>query len=756
MLLGLAAAIAWWVARPVAPAASPEVPAATSRAAYVDNRQCLDCHQEQAGQWQQSHHSRAMAAPTAESVLGNFDNAEFRHRGIASRFYKRDGKFMVRTDGPDGKLADYEVAYAFGVSPLQQYLIALPGGRLQALQIAWDVEQQRWFHLLPKESARPGDVLHWTGRYQTANTMCIACHTTAYEKRYDATSGQFDSRWKEPNVSCQSCHGPGGHHVQWADSFKAGKVRPDQAGENRGLSVSLKAGDAGKQVDVCAGCHSRRSDLSALAVPGEPLLDHYLPVLLSEGLYHADGQQLDEVYVDGSYRQSKMYQKGVACSNCHNPHTGKLRADGNAVCLQCHSPQANAAFPNAAGNYDSEQHHRHKAGSAGAKCVACHMPSRTYMQIQARPDHSLRIPRPDLSSRIGAPNACNGCHADKSTQWAADSIAGWYGASSAERRKSQHYGETFAMARAGDARASAHLLALVHDQQQPAIVRASALDALRSDASSGIAERLEATRDATPAVRAAAADSYESVPGPQRLYALAPLLADPVRAVRISAARSLSSLDLGEMDAKTRLAFDAALAEFVSVQDLALDMPGANPNLAVVYENVGRADLAERHYLAALRIDPNFTPARANLAQFYNASGRNADAEGVLREGLRRMPEIGELQYSLGLLLAEEKRLPEAAQALSAAARLMPGRSKVRYSLGLALQHLGRRDAAEAALLAAQRLDPTDAAVLYALVVFYGQAGKPGQAAEWAERLRQQAPSDQRATQLLARLRAGQ
>lgn len=753
----------WWLRPPPTPlpsaplstgaASAPTASAALAPASYVDNQLCLGCHQEQAGQWRPSHHAQAMATATVTTVRGDFNNTVFKHQGVSSRFFRKDDKFFVHTDGPDGKLDDFEIAYTFGYEPLQQYLIAMPGGRLQPLQIAWDTRTKRWFHLLPNEKAPPGDVLHWTGRYQNANTMCIACHTTGFAKHYDAASDSFASTWKEENVSCQSCHGPGERHVQWARLKAEGKTAPTQPGEPHGLVVDFKAKGARGEVEVCATCHSRRGELTATPVPGQPRMDHYLPSLLQAGLYHADGQQLDEVFVDGSFRQSKMYGQGVGCTDCHNPHSGKLKLAGNAVCTQCHAPEANAKFAAAAGAYDTPAHHFHQPGSEGAQCAACHMPSKNYMQIQARPDHSLRVPRPDLTVKIGTPNACTQCHDDKPAQWAADRVAAWYGPN---RRQEPHYGETLAAARSGQPGAQDGLARLAADRQLPAIVRATALDVLRNDPSTGDNVRIEATRDADPSVRAAAADSLESVPATQRLYALAPLLHDPVRAVRIAAARSLSSLPPGQIDAATRPAFDAALAEYIAAQSVSLDMPGARLNLAVVHQNTGRIDLAEQHYLAALKIDPDFTPARANLSRLYNATGRNADAERVLTEGLKREPGIGELQYSLGLLLAEENRLPEAAKALAQASRLMPERAKVHYNLGLALQQLGQRQPAEAALLKAQRLDPLDPTTPYALAVFYAQAGQQAQALTWAEKARALNPGNPQLSQFIARLRTRQ
>ena len=757
LVLALAAGVGIWTSRPAStPDAdqarqAPAPAGAHPPAAYVDNAGCLGCHADQARQWKGSHHQQAMAPATAETVLGDFGGAEFVHQGMTSRFFRRDDRFFVRTDGPDGKPGDFEIAYTFGIAPLQQYLIAMPGGRLQPLQIAWDAPNARWFHLLPNEKAPAGDVLHWTGRYQTANTMCISCHTTGFEKGYDEVADAFASRWKEHNVSCQSCHGPGERHVAWAEAKAAGRQAATLPGERLGLMVDFAATGAKGQVETCSSCHSRRAELTASPVPGQPRLDHYLPSLLQPGVYHADGQQLEEVFVDGSYRQSRMYQAGVPCTACHDAHTGKPKHAGNAVCTQCHAPQADPAFPAAAGQYDSPAHHFHPTGSTGAQCVACHMPSKNYMQIQARPDHSLRIPRPDVSVKIGTPNACTQCHDDKPAQWAADRVAEWYGPG---RRQEPHYGEAFAAARAGRPGAAQAVAEIAADRSRPGIVRATALDLLRSEPRIGDSIRVSATRDPDPEVRAAAADSLEPLPPMTRLHGLAPLLVDPVRAVRIAAARSLSSLPPAQIDAAIRPAFDAALAEYVAAQSVSLDMPGARLNLAVVYQNTGKLDLAERQYLAALRIDPDFTPARANLARLYNASGRNTDAERVLTEGVTRLPELGELQYSLGLLLAEEKRLPEAARALERAATLLPERAKVHYNLGLALQQLGQRDGAEAALNAAQRLDPLDGSSAYALAVLHAQAGRWDKALEWGERLLALDPANPQTRQFVERLRA--
>jgi predicted CXXCH cytochrome family protein len=436
-----------------------------------------------------------------------------------------------------------------------------------------------------------------------------------------------------------------------------------------------------------------------------------------------------------------MYQAGVRCTDCHEPHGARLRADGNALCTRCHQNAADTArFPTlVAKDYDSRAHHFHEPGSPGAQCVSCHMPARTYMMIHSRRDHAIRIPRPDLTVAIGTPNACTGCHADRDARWAADAVTRWYGPSG---NRARHYGEVIAAGRAGRPGAETALATLAGDTTQPAIVRASALDLLGRYGQSSVPASLISTRDPDPAVRTAAVGNLEHVSAESRAPVVVPLLGDPVRSVRIEAVRVLSSVPVERLDAGQRRAYEAALAEYVAAQGASLDMPGSHLNLAVVLENQKKVPAAESEYRAALRLDPDFTPARLNLSRLLNGAGRNADAERVLRDGLARVPSQGELQYSLGLLLAEEQRMPEAAEALGRAADLLPARSRVRYNHALALQQLGRGAEAESAFVKARALDPDDPAIPYALAVLYVQTNAWSRAVAVAEELAALAPDD--------------
>ena len=695
--------------------------------AYVEDAACADCHAQQHAAWSGSHHDLAMQEATAETVLGDFAGATFTHFGVTSRFFTRDGRFFVQTEGPDGRLADFELTYTFGVQPLQQYLAPFPDGHLQSLTIAWDTERGAWFHLYPDEPIPPDDPLHWTGRYQRWNVMCAECHSTHLRPNYDVQSDTYQTVWAAIDVGCQACHGPGASHVDWA------RAAPEQRASTAaaGLLVDLPAGGADVEVRSCAGCHSRRQRLSDVDRHARPFLDDFLPATLDEGLYYPDGQIQDEVYVWGSFVQSRMHAAGVRCSDCHDPHRLGLRAEGDAVCLQCHRETVVQRFPSLpSGRYDTPDHHFHDPDSAGARCVNCHMPARTYMQVDPRRDHGFRIPRPDLSVSVGTPNACTGCHDDQPAAWAAARAAEWWGAPDGA-----HFAAALAAARAGTREAERPLIAVANDGALPAIVRATAVEALRQYGSEALRAVEVATADADPLVRASAAGGLERLPPARRASALAPLLEDPIRAVRIGAARGLAGVPRSLLTEAQGTAFEAARAELVDAQMAAADQPAAHLNLAVLAAGEGRLEDAEAAYRTALRLDPFFLPARFNFATLLNRLGRNAEAETVLRDGIERAPDDGELHYSLGLLLAEEQRLDEAADSLGRAVGLIPDRVRVAYNHGLALETLGRLAEAEAAFLEASRRDARDADVLLALARILLRQGALERAADYARQL---------------------
>ncbi|MBI2219328.1 MAG: tetratricopeptide repeat protein [Candidatus Rokubacteria bacterium] len=727
----------------------PLRPGAAAATGHVDDRACAECHRSEYERWATSHHARAMQPADDMTVLGDFTGAVFKDRGITARFFRRGPRFFVNTEGPGGKPADFEITYTFGVEPLQQYLVPFPGGRLQALTIAWDTQRKRWFSLYPDVRFRLDDPRHWTGRYENWNLMCAECHTTSFRKGYDAESDSYRSAWDALNVGCQACHGPGAAHVASARARAAGAGPPP---DGTGLAVDLASRDARGQVDACAACHARRTRLSETPRPGAPFLDGFVPQRLHAGLYHPDGQQLGEVFEYGSFLQSTMYRRGVRCTDCHDPHAGTLRARGNALCAGCHGPRPDPRFPTLkAAVYDSPAHHFHPAGSPGAACVACHMPARNYMIVHARRDHALGVPRPDVSAELGTPNACTGCHAGRPARWATRAIRRWYGSGAARDTRTA---ETIAAGRAGARVAEPRLWALAADVRQPGILRATALDLLRARPGAGVGALQRALADADPLVRLAAVGALDRLPVEQRIALAAPLLTDPLRAVRIDAARVLAVVPAERLAASVRGELAAALADLSASHAAMVDMPSTHVVLGQLYESRGQRDLAGPSYETALRMDPYLVSARTHLARLHDAAGRVSAAESVLREGLRRAPDSGELRYSLGLVLAEQQRFVDAAEELGKAVRLMPRDARVRYNQGLALQRLGRRPAA-AALLEAYRLDPADPQIVHAVAAWYLAHGDHAHAELYAKRLADLVPGDAAARDFLDRVRRG-
>jgi Flp pilus assembly protein TadD len=751
-LIALLAAFACGEAPAPIATPTPTPPAAeTPKPAYVGGQACAGCHPDEAGRWRGSHHDLAMQVANDDTILADASQASLRHGDEHFRFERRDGRLFVSAPDAEGERREFEVAYTFGVEPLQQYLVPLAGGRLQALGVAWDTRPaseggQRWFHLHPEEPVPPGDVLHWTGPAGSWNAMCAECHSTNVSKGYDLAGDRYESAWSEIDVSCEACHGPGSAHVTWAETGAG----PEPAG--RGLVVDLgeervwrfeaeraiarrtPARPSGTELDVCAPCHARRSRI-APSEPGEGFLDAYRPALLEEGLYHADGQILDEVFVWGSFVQSRMHAAGVTCSDCHDVHSLRVE-EPETVCAGCHRAEV----------FATPAHHHHETGSAGASCLACHMPARNYMVVDARRDHAFQVPRPDQSVAIGVPNACTGCHEDRPVTWAADAAARWYGS---ERSDRTHYGEVLHAGRRRDPGAARALSTLSRDPAQAAIVRATALALLGSQLDPGSLVALErGLRDDSALVRMAAVASAESLPPQQRFTALEPLLRDPTRAVRIEAGRALAPWHREVSDPDTAGALSRALAEYRAAQALSADRPEAHVNLGLLHASLGDFADAEREYQAALRVGPSFVPAYVNLAELHRMRERDDEGERVLLAGLARVPESGALQHALGLLHVRQGRSEEALAALEAAARLEPASARFAYVYAVALHSSGARTQALTALGEAHSSHPGDPDLLAALATLHRDAGDPAAALRYARRLRELRPEDP-ATQAL-------
>ena len=730
-------------------------------AEYSGRESCKECHEKEYNLFQGSDHDMAMDVASAETMLGNFNDVTFTNFGITSRFFMSDDKYMVNTEGPEGVMTDFEVSYVFGVRPLQQYLIEFPGGRYQCLPICWDTrpeEQggQRWFHVYQDERIPPDDVLFWTRVTQNWNYMCAECHSTNLHKNYSYKEKAYHTTWSEIDVSCEACHGPGSEHIDWAEKVEAGSS-PDIYPQ-MGLVVRLKDTDnatwvfdpdsltarrsvprqSDELVQMCSRCHARRAVATEDYYHGGSLLDTHWPSLMEEDLYFADGQILEEVYVYASFLQSKMYQAGVVCKDCHESHSGKVFVQGNALCYRCHM----------ATEYGSRKHHFHDPAKEGASCFECHMHERTYMVVDPRRDHSIRIPRPDLSDKLGTPNACNQCHEDKSTQWATQYLRQWYGD---DLLNQQHYGEIIWAGRQRYPEAHAELLRLGGDPQMAPMVRATAISLLGGYPDQATSELLTLTvSDPDPLIRYATLTVVQFAE-PEFIRDLAvPRLKDSVKLVRLMAANALTAIPRNLIPSGWEQNLNAALEEYNASLMINSDHPSTHLNFGNLYLNTGDMEKAESSYREAIEIEPGLVAPYINLADLYRRQNRDDEGEKALRSALDKYPDLAAIHYSLGLLKVRQGDHEEALEYLENAAHHDPDDPQYSYVYAIGLNSQQQPDEALKVLENALQNHPYDRNILYSLATISMENGKNDQALSYAKKLVEYYPKDSNYLQLLS------
>lgn len=714
---------------------SPGMPSGDTTAAkqFVGDETCASCHSSEMASWEGSHHDYAMKVASEQSVRGNFDNVTFTHQNETYRFFKEDSLFMVEAPGPDGGSIQYEVTHTFGWTPLQQYLLDFGRGKLQALNIAWDTEKEEWFAMNPEEDIRHGDWLHWTGGAMNWNTMCADCHSTNLQQNYIAEADSFHTTWSSINVSCESCHGPGKKHVDFVQSEEVEGATIERIRQDLELTQNTPQTE---QIDQCAQCHALREDMTDNYKHTGNFLDHYNPTLPHPESYFADGQIKEEVYVYGSFLQSKMFGEGIKCNDCHDPHSLELKANvtDNTLCMQCHEPR-----------YNTVEHHKHQVNTEASQCINCHMTGRYYMEVDFRRDHSFRVPRPDLSAEFDSPNACNDCHDQRSPEWAANAVEEWYGP-----ERPDHFSEILMKANETGAEAMPALKQLIADTVQPDIARATAVWYAGQFPTRESRDLLEKTlKDESPLVRNSTARALASFPENLKNPVLQEALDDSIRAVRIAAAEGLAEFSPADMAFNMKQPFNEALEEYKQYLDVSQYFPQGQMNRGQFFEKQKQLNLAAEAYRKALEKDPYFNPARINLAYLYNRQGNNSEAEKLLKEVVEQEPDYGPARYSLALLLAEEQQLKNAVPHFEKAAELMPQNTRVRYNWAISLQQLGRPQQAEKAYQQAIELDPENPDYHYGISTLYVQQEQYLKAKPHAEKLTELQPDNAQFRQLL-------
>ncbi len=711
----------------------PARPGTMAHNSFVGEQTCRSCHTDVAQLWDGSHHDYAMKRADTTSVRGNFNNQTFVHQGKTYRFFKEDSLFMVEAPVADGKTQQYHITHTFGWEPLQQYLVDYGQGKLQALNIAWDTEQKEWFVLNPKQDLQHGDWMHWTGGAMNWNSMCADCHSTNLQQNYIPSADSFNTTWSDINVSCEACHGPGKDHVTLMKSEDSSEATIQRIRKDLNLTADASQME---QLNQCAQCHALREELTDDYAHEGDFFDHYNLTLLNPDSYFADGQIKGEVYVYGSFLQSKMFKEGVECTDCHDPHTLELKAniEDNSLCMNCHVPK-----------YNTKSHHFHEENTEASQCVNCHMTGRYYMEVDFRRDHSFQVPRPDQSAQFGTPNACNNCHDQQTAEWAANAIDRWYGPD-----REAHFSDVILKANAEGAAARSELEQLAADTINPDIARATAIWYL-GQFSDSVNSKLfhQALRDSSTIVRASAARAIGNFSSTEKEQLLQDALDDSMRTVRVGAAGGLAEFSVADIAMGLKNPFRKAMKEYKRYLEVSQYFPQGLMNRGQFYEKRGRPEDAIKAYQRVLEKDPKFNPARINLAYLRNQQGNNRRAEELFKKVIEQEPGYGPAYYSLALLLGEVNRVEEALQYFEMASEKMPENPQVFYNWAIALQKEGQPKQSEEAYLKAIDLAPDNMRYRYGISTLYVQQGQYQKAMEQAKKLKERFPNNSRVPKLM-------
>lgn len=675
----------------------------TLAAEYAGVEACIDCHQEQYKAWKGSHHERSMLHANEDSVLGDFNNQILEEEGKKNKFFRKGKEYWVNIKGPDQQHHDYQIKYTFAYEPLQQYMVEFDDGRVQLIPFAWDSRSkaeggQRWFNLYPQFDKSHQEYF-WTNTGQNWNYMCADCHSTNLKKNFDVEKNQYKTTYSEINVACEACHGPASDHISWTKKIKrsnsstpnieANKVKSDY-GFNRNLAKSVpnwitRKGkntlfadeiNPSQQTLVCAQCHSRHLQISDDDhVESGDFSDRHLLNLLTPNMYYPDGQIYDEVFVYGSFMQSKMQENGVVCSNCHDPHTADLIMPEEVVCLQCHQ----------APTYASKSHHQHQENGAGAQCVNCHMPEENYMAVDDRRDHAWHSPNPTLAKKLGSPDTCLSCHENKDSSWSESFTKRWYPKTS-EQLKELHFGEVFSAADANYQGAATELSKIAQTNSNPTILKAAALARMENipDTNTMIAIARSA-KSPESLVRLGAINGAKGLGVPERWRILSPLLNDKVLAVRTEAAFALAP-DWQAINKDQKALLQPTLDEFLKVQQFNADRGFSHTNTGNVYAHQQRYKEAEEAYQTSMAIEPYFATAYLNMAELFRLQNKEKQAIETLITAAKLIPDNGRIQFALALTYIRNKDTINANKALLLATQFNSNNAHYFYVYGLSLE----------------------------------------------------------------------
>ena len=708
---------------------------------WAGSRSCRECHEKFYQLWSTSYHGLAMQPYTAELARTKLTPQK---TGIVAgkyRFQADIQKGVVSERTPEGG-KEYSIVQAMGGKNVFYFLTPLDRGWLQVLPVAYDVRRREWFDTTASAMRHFGDrrdeALYWKDRSLTFNTSCFGCHVSQISKNYDLAADSYQTRWAEPGINCETCHGPSAGHAQLFRELPAHHPAPPDL-----KLIAISKLNIEQRNATCAPCHAKMSPVTINFAPGERYFDHFDLVAFENADFYPDGRDLGENYTYTQWRVSPCAKSGkLDCIHCHTS-SGRYRfrepAKANDACLPCHADRVKNA----------PAHTHHEAGTAGNECIACHMPMTEFARMR-RSDHSMRPPTPATTLLYKSPNACNLCHTNKDAAWADKLVRDW--------RKRDYQKPVLERAALIDAARKENwqklpdILAYLASPNREEIQTVSLVRLLANCAADDkwpVLRKLMA--DPSPLVRASVAEALGQRLDPPNATALLKAAGDDFRLARVRAAAALVPVPEERLPEEHRAAVRLAMTELMESMQSRPDDMASHYNLGNFLMSRNQLPEAVAEFQTATRLQPDALPPYVNISLAYNALGQNDQAEASLRHALTLDPTNTAANLNLAMLLAEMNKLADAEQAFRVVLKSDAKSAQAAYNLGVLL---AKEHPAEAITWCqkAATLRPDEPKYAYTLAFFEHQQGKTNQAVQTLEKLIEQATPNAEAYALLAQI----
>jgi tetratricopeptide (TPR) repeat protein len=658
--------------------------------------------------------------------------AEFAQKELTPRGNEiKMGSSSYRADisGPDGLVRErgaggekkYRIEHVLGGKNVYYFLTPLEKGRLQTLPVAYDVQKKEWFDTAASgirhfPGGQTGEQVDWKDSAYTFNTSCHGCHVSQLSSNYDLETDTYTTTWAEPGINCEACHGPSAEHNRVFREAPEGQKPQDVK------IISWKSFTPEQKNAACSICHAKMSPITATFAPGDRFFDHFDMATVEDPDFYPDGRDLGENYTYTSWMMSPCAKAGkLHCVTCHTSsgrYRFKAEEKANDACMPCHENHVKNA----------PAHTHHQEGSTGNKCISCHMPMTSFARMN-RTDHSMLPPAPAATMAFQSPNACNLCHADKDAAWADKYVREWrardYQAPLLKRASLVDAG------RRRDWKQLPAMLDYIGGKDRDEIFATSLIRMVASSGDARIAPVLiEAIKDTSPLVRAAAADGLQHVPTREAVQALADATGDELRLVLVRAASSLAVYPDFPLDEADRSRVEAANKEHLASLTARPDQWSSHYNLGNYHLNRGDLEPAISSYETALKLEPRAVLAMVNESMAHAQTGDNQKADELLQKALKVAPSNPAANFNMGLLKAERNDPKGAEQYLQEALKADPQMAQAAYNLCIiASRDKDRIDEAVAWCRQAADLRPREPKYAYTLAFYLNQKGDRDEAA---------------------------